>query len=335
MSRFERQGLRRFSARDAVGAIALVAAAAACCSPAARSATRPRRWTPGSAATSSTRSAGRPNWVADQLPFEEAPARAHRRALARRGPRAAAASTTRPRRRRRAARPASRRSPPTPSTRRRSAKPPPKQQLDTLLVTGDSLSTPLDLELARRLRPTASTWSATRTSAPGSRTRARRLGQALDRPGGRGPPRRGGRLHRRQRGLPAARARAARRSVLRRRLGGRLRQPGAADDGHLPPGRRGEGLLADGADARATPRASGSSRWSTRRSRSPPSPGRARSGSSTRCRSSPRATSYRDAMEIDGERDDRPRVRRHPPERRGLGARRRRRPRPHRQDFTH
>ena len=33
------------------------------------------------------------------------------------------------------------------------APPPPKQQLDTLLVTGDSLSTPLDTVLARRLAP--------------------------------------------------------------------------------------------------------------------------------------------------------------------------------------
>ncbi len=33
------------------------------------------------------------------------------------------------------------------------AQPPPKQELDTLLVTGDSLSTPLDTELARRLAP--------------------------------------------------------------------------------------------------------------------------------------------------------------------------------------
>ena len=52
------------------------------------------------------------------------------------------------------------------------------------------------------------------------------------------PARRGRRLHRRQRGLPDAGAGRQRRRVLRRRLGGGVRQPRAPDDEHLPPGRR-------------------------------------------------------------------------------------------------
>ena len=125
--------------------------------------------------------------------------------------------------------------------------------LRTLLVTGDSLSMPLDVE----------TGAPPGRQRPGRRRRARparrhrhlqdrpaRLGQALDRSTcERAQAGRGRGLHRRQRGLPAARAGRQERRLLRARLGRRLRQPRAAHDEHLPPGRRGARLLADAADA--------------------------------------------------------------------------------------
>ena len=84
-----------------------------------------------------------------------------------------------------------------------------RRPLHTLLVTGDSLSTPLDIELAQRLtglgrrrdpRPPPrhgdledAVWST------GASSRRRQVAER--------PSRRRGRLHRRQRGLPDARAR--------------------------------------------------------------------------------------------------------------------------------
>ena len=156
----------------------------ACCSsssPAARSATRRRRSTPGSG-SDIVEAVGEPTeWVADRLPLARGPARAHRPA-SRPTPSSAgggfdAAAT---------AAGGERRVPPVtagrlrPGRDRRDA--PPKQELETLLVTGDSLSTPLDTELARRLAPTASRSIRDPHLGTGiSNSAARRLGPALPR----------------------------------------------------------------------------------------------------------------------------------------------------------
>ena len=80
-----------------------------------------------------------------------------------------------------------------------------------------------------------------------------RLGQALGRADAQGPP--GGRrdVPRRERGLPD-RGRRQGGGVLRRRVGGAVRVPRALDDEHVPPQRRGAGLLAHCCRSRATPR---------------------------------------------------------------------------------
>ena len=128
-------------------------------------------------------------------------------------------------------------------------------------------SMPLDTEIARRLADaTASRCSATRTSAPASpRAALRRLGQALDAAGrATTSPTRWS--------CSSAPTRASRcpgpaagRRLLRRRLGGRLREPRAADDEHLPPGRRRARLLADAADpARRRPRSESRARSTPR-----------------------------------------------------------------------
>ena len=118
---------------------------------AARCATPARRWTPGSAATSSSRSASRPAGSPTAC-------RSPRRPTTR--PPGSRPTTTAPRsegfgspdrrgRRRRRRDPAGHRRQLRPG--RRSASAVRKGALETLLVTGDSLSTPLDQELARRL----------------------------------------------------------------------------------------------------------------------------------------------------------------------------------------
>ena len=125
-------------------------------------------------------------------------------------------------------------------------KPPPKKELGTLLVTGDSLSQPLDT--AARPAPRAGRRRGGPRLAPGDgdlEPDAGRLGAALQGAGLRAPPRRRRCLHRRQRGVPAAGARGQGPALLRAAVGCGLRQPAAADDGHLPPGRRRPGLLAD------------------------------------------------------------------------------------------
>ena len=88
-----------------------------------------------------------------------------------------------------------------------------------------------------------------------------------------------------------------------------------ADDEHLPPERRGARLLADAADAaRPGPRATIARVVNAAIARRRRAVARARCACSTRSRSSrPRALPRRDA--IDGERHDRPRARRHPPQR--------------------
>ena len=105
-------------------------------------------------------------WVADRLPFDEwtddALAFLEDDGVGDEGGFDAAPS--------RGAAAACRRCRPTRSTRPSSApSPSAAAELDTLLVTGDSLAMPLDVELARRLaeRTRTSRSSATRTSAPG------------------------------------------------------------------------------------------------------------------------------------------------------------------------
>ena len=112
-------------------------------------------------------------------------------------------------------------------------------------------------------------------------------------------------------------ARRPRRRVLRRRLGGRLRQPRAPDDGHLPPERRGARLLDHAADA-ARPRPRSRSRASsTPRSRSRPQPWRA-PGARDR-HASPIFTPARLPRRDEGRRRDTivRGQRRHPPQRDG------------------
>ncbi len=107
--------------------------------------------------------------------------------------------------------------------RDRPAAPPPRRTLRTLLVTGDSMSMPLDADLARRLAaPRASRSSATRTSAPAiSKTDLVDWGKLSARRSRKHQPRRGRGVHRRQRGLPDGRAARAPGPVLRRATGRR------------------------------------------------------------------------------------------------------------------
>ncbi|CAA9475614.1 MAG: hypothetical protein AVDCRST_MAG85-288, partial [uncultured Solirubrobacteraceae bacterium] len=115
----------------------------------------------------------------------------------------------------------------------------------------------LDGVAARRgARPAPGRRRRRRRARPAARhrdlaDRARRLGQVVARADARRAPRRGRRLHGRERGLPDARRR-----VLRPRVGGRVRVPDATGDGHVPPRRRRAGLLADpaGAARRGPPR---------------------------------------------------------------------------------
>ena len=152
----------------------------------------------------------------------------------------------------------------------------------------------------------------------------RRLGPAVGRAGPQARARRRRRLHRRQRGLPAARSRTAQRSSAAAPTG-RPRTPTAC--GAMMNTYRAEGagarLLGHAADAaRPRPR-SGSAASSTPRSTSPPQPWRAQVRVIDTCAIfTPEG--YRDAMAVDGDGDDRPRARRHPPQR-GRGGRARRR----------
>ena len=107
----------------------------------------------------------------------------------------------------------------------------PPRQLHTLLVTGDSLSTPLDIQLAQRLTgagvdvirdPHLATGISKTAFVDWGRLAAT---QVALRPSGRG---RG--LHRRQRGLFDARPGRQAGELLRARLGGDLRRPRSPDD---------------------------------------------------------------------------------------------------------
>ena len=176
-----------------------------------------------------------------------------------------------------------------------------KRQLRTLLVTGDSMSTPLDSEVGRLLvdddvrvirEPHLGTGISKSFLVDWGQLSARQVTA---------PPsqrRRG--LHRRQRGLPDEGARRPRRQVLRRRLGRRLRQPRAPDGRHLPAERRGARLL-DRASRCPAPRPRRrSAASSTRPLEVATQPWRgAGPGRRHERRSSPR-DGYRDAMTVDG-----------------------------------
>ncbi len=151
MSRFERHGQRAYSARDAVGAVALVALLLVLFAGGSiRDATA--QIDPGVGHDIVDAVGGPTQWIADRLPLDEAQ---HELTgglspdpdLVSSGGFDQAQTTTG----------AGGQVPPvTPDAfdpAAIGAQPPAKQQLGTLLVTGDSLSTPLDSELARRLAP--------------------------------------------------------------------------------------------------------------------------------------------------------------------------------------
>jgi hypothetical protein len=148
MSRFERHGLRCFRARDAIIAVAIAATVLVLVQGSAiRRAGEQMNAGPGRAMMLA---AGRPaGWIAERLPFERLAGRATAwlspdvalRRADRFGTAAAAAGTARV-------------PPVTPDAFdpvQLGERAPAKPRLRTLLVTGDSLSTPLDAELARAL----------------------------------------------------------------------------------------------------------------------------------------------------------------------------------------
>jgi hypothetical protein len=151
MSRFDRQGLRRYSARDAVGAIAAVALLLVLFAGGSiREAAG--QISPG-IGRDVVKAVGDPTeWVADRLPLDEAQhtltgGLSPDEDLGTGGGFATATSSPK----------ATRGVPPvTPAAfdpTQIGAPALSKQPLETLLVTGDSLATPLDTELARRLAP--------------------------------------------------------------------------------------------------------------------------------------------------------------------------------------
>ena len=200
---------------------------------AARCSSRAPRWrAPGVRSTrawsvrSCSRSASPSGWIADTLPFEDAADSA----LAFISPDddlpTSRASTSSPPRPAPAAAP------------RRSrhdqfdplelgVRPKPAGKLEKLLVTGDSLSLPLDSELAKRLTAEGRQGRARPARGHGDLEGGRGgLGQAL-RPAGGGPQaRRRGGLHRRQRGLLRCPGPAGSRSSAAARTGRRC-TPGA------------------------------------------------------------------------------------------------------------
>lgn len=151
MSRFERAGLRTYTARDAVGAIAAVALLLVLF--AGGSIRDAAAQIDGGIGHDIVAEVGKPTeWLADRLPLDEAQhtltgSLSPDENLGRGGGFGVAST-------------AGARSggvpPVTPEAfdpAQIGEPPPPKQELDTLLVTGDSLATPLDTELARRLAP--------------------------------------------------------------------------------------------------------------------------------------------------------------------------------------
>ena len=123
-------------------------------------------------------------------------------------------------------------------------KPPARKALKTLLVTGDSMVQPLDAKLAGALADRGV--KVTREAKLGtgiSKTFLVDWGQLSTQQVKQGQAGRRGGVHRRQRGLPDEGRGRARGRLLRRGLGGAVRQPRAPDGRHLPPERPREGLL--------------------------------------------------------------------------------------------
>jgi lysophospholipase L1-like esterase len=149
MSRFDREGQRRYSAGDAIRAVAIVAALLILFAGGSiRDAAAQMDPGIGRALVSAV---GKPTeWIANRLPLDEAQSEltgglSPDQELGGGGFETAATGAG-----------ATRIPPVTPDAfdpASLGAPVPPKQQLETLLVTGDSLSTPLDQELARRLAP--------------------------------------------------------------------------------------------------------------------------------------------------------------------------------------
>lgn len=152
MSRFDRDGVRNYTARDGVGAVALIAVLLVLFSGGSiRSAAA--QIDPGIGRDIVDAVGGPTEWIADRLPLESAQQAitgglSPDQDLAGGGFDDAATATT-----------AAGRGEVPPVTPDAfdpaaiGAEAPAKEELDTLLVTGDSLSTPLDSEIARRLAP--------------------------------------------------------------------------------------------------------------------------------------------------------------------------------------
>ena len=253
----DRRGALR--ARDALVCVFVAVLAAARSSRARRSAARARRWTPGIERTRRarrrpSRRAGSPTAAARRRRR-----RADRVAVARRR-RSAAAGRLRlgaGRRRPVQAAGAGAGAPITPDAFDPAAlgdKPAQLPQLKTLLVTGDSLAQPLDVQLARRLaddgvrddprraprhrasrRPTSSTGACCRPSRC-ARTKPEAVVFFLGA----------------NEGFPFQGAGGEHDRVLRPRVGGAVRDARAADDGHLPPRRRRARVLAARCRCRAS-----------------------------------------------------------------------------------
>ena len=152
MSRFERHGQHVYSARDAVGAVALVALLLVLFAGGSiRDATA--QIDPGIGRDIVDAVGGPTEWVADRLPLDEAQHELtgglspDTELVGGAGFDEGTVSSSGA---------GSRVPPVTPDAfdpAAIGAPPPPKEELGTLLVTGDSLATPLDTELARRLAP--------------------------------------------------------------------------------------------------------------------------------------------------------------------------------------
>ena len=259
MSRFDDHGLRRFTARDAVFAVLLTTLLVVL---AAGSSIRDagNRMDPGIGRTL-VLAAGKPaGWLADRLPVADAVSSATAwlspddalddgAGFALRAAGAGAAGTP----------------PVSPDAFRPEdlgAPPPQPRPLRTLLVTGDSMSTPLDNHLAKALAGGDVRVLARSTPRHRHLEDVRgRLGEALGPAGQDRPAGRRRRLHRSQRGLPDAGRRRRRGRVLRRGLGRALRHPRPHRHGHLPAGRPCPRVLdhASGSLATTTGRASAAS----------------------------------------------------------------------------